>query len=253
MAEVRLIPLGVGDAFTARHFTTCFALGIDGSWLLIDCPHPVRRMWHEASAKALGTPLDLDRIVGVAITHLHADHASGLEDFAFYNHFILGRRITWLAHPQVSAHLWDGLLYAGMGQSRPGEPPPRPGGLSSYVDLVDLSFDRAVDFGPYAIECRSTHHPVPTTAFRIRVGGRTVGFSADTAFDPGLIDWLSPCDLIIHEATTLPESQVHTPLARLLDLPGPIRAKMRLNHLPDDFDPGSCPIEALAEGRCYEI
>ena len=44
MPEVRLIPLGVGDAFSARHYTTCLALGVDDSWLLIDCPHPVRKM-----------------------------------------------------------------------------------------------------------------------------------------------------------------------------------------------------------------
>ena len=86
MPEVRLIPLGVGDAFTARHYTTCLALGVDDAWLLIDCPHPVRKMWREASLSALVEALDLDRVVGVAITHLHADHASGLEDFAYCNH-----------------------------------------------------------------------------------------------------------------------------------------------------------------------
>ena len=37
MSEVRLIPLGVGEAFTARYYTTCLALGVDGAWLLIEC------------------------------------------------------------------------------------------------------------------------------------------------------------------------------------------------------------------------
>lgn len=36
MADVRIIPLGVGDAFTARHDTTCLALGAGDEWLLID-------------------------------------------------------------------------------------------------------------------------------------------------------------------------------------------------------------------------
>jgi ribonuclease BN (tRNA processing enzyme) len=253
MPEVRLIPLGVGNAFTARHYTTCFALGVDDAWLLIDCPHPVRKMWREASISALGTPLDLDRIAGVAITHLHADHASGLEDFAYFHHYALERRTTWLAHPDVSARLWDGLLFAGMGQSLPGESPQQPGGLSAFVDLVVLDFARPVAFGPFSIECRPTHHPIPTTAFRIRAGGRTVGFSADSAYDPSLIDWLAPCDLIVHEATTLPESRIHTPIDRLLALPESLRSRMRLNHLPDDYDHASSPIETLAEGRCYPI
>ncbi len=254
MPEVRLIPLGVGDAFTARHYTTCLALGVDDSWLLIDCPHPVRKMWREASIAALGSPLDLDRVVGVAITHLHADHASGLEDFAYFTHFGLRRRATWLAHHDVSARLWDGLLSAGMGRMRntPGGAPTRKR-LDDYVDMIPLDFARPVEFGPFSIECRPTMHSIPTTAFRIRAAGRTFAFSADSAHDPSLIEWLAPADLIVHEATTLEQSNVHTPYHHLAALPEELRAKMRLSHLPDDFDHESSAIETLREGRCYVI
>jgi ribonuclease BN (tRNA processing enzyme) len=254
MPEVRLIPLGVGDAFSARHYTTCLALGVDDSWLLIDCPHPVRKMWREGSLSALGEPFDLDRVVGVAITHLHADHASGLEDFAYFNYFILKRRPLWLAHPEVSAKLWDGLLSAGMGRMRltPDGVPIRKQ-LDDYVDLIPLSTSEAVEFGPFSIECRATMHSIPTTAFRIKAAERTFAFSADSAFDPTLIDWLSPADLIVHEATTFAESPVHTPYARLAELPEDLRARMRLSHLPDDFDAASSVIETLKEGRCYPV
>ena len=254
MPEVRLIPLGVGDAFSARHYTTCLALGVDDSWLLIDCPHPVRKMWREGSLSALGTPLDLDRVVGVAITHLHADHASGLEDFAYFNCFVLKRRPTWLAHPDVSAHLWDGLLSAGMGRMRPSpDGVPARKELDDYVDLISLSTSEPVAIGPFSIECRPTMHSIPTTAFRIKAAGRTFGFSADSAFDPALIDWLSPADLIVHEATTFPQSAIHTPYARLAELPQALRAKMRLSHLPDDFDAAASVIETLQQGRCYPV
>ena len=254
MPEVRLIPLGVGDAFTARHYTTCLALGVEDSWLLIDCPHPVRKMWREASLSALGEAIDLDKVAGVAITHLHADHASGLEDFAYFAHFGLKRRATWLAHPDVSAQLWDGLLSAGMGRMRLS-----PDGVSArkklddYVDLIALDAEKPVEFGPFSIECRPTIHSIPTTAFRIEVAGRTFAFSADTAHDPTLIDWLSPADLIVHEATTLDQSPVHTPYAQLAKLPEALRAKMRLSHLPDDFDADSSLVETLKEGRCYRV
>jgi len=80
MSTLRLIPLGVGEAFTARHYTSCLALGADDDWMLIDCPHPVRKMLLEGSTAA-GIPVDLDRISAVAVTHLHADHCCGLEDF----------------------------------------------------------------------------------------------------------------------------------------------------------------------------
>ncbi|WP_435011523.1 MBL fold metallo-hydrolase [Tundrisphaera lichenicola] len=254
MPDVRLIPLGVGDAFSALRYTTCYALGVDDAWLLIDCPHPVRKMWHEATLSALGEALDLDRIVGVAITHLHADHASGLEDFAYYTHFGLKQRATWLAHPDVSARLWDGLLSAGMGRMRL-----TPNGVSKrkrleeYVDMISLDASRPVEFGPFSIECRPTIHSIPTSAFRIRAAGRTFAFSADTAHDPSLIEWLAPADLIVHEATTLDQSPVHTPYARLAELPEALRSKMRLTHLPDGFDAGTSLIEPIVQGRLYRV
>ena len=122
--DVRLIPLGVGEAFTARHYTTCLALGVDDDWILIDCPHPVRKMLREGSTAA-GIPLDLDRISAVAVSHLHADHCCGLEDFGYYSLFALGRRARLLMHPEVSARVWNGLLAAGMefSQEQPGAPP----------------------------------------------------------------------------------------------------------------------------------
>ena len=254
MPELKLIPLGVGDAFTAHHYTTCLALGVDDQWLLIDCPHPVRKMWREGSLAALGTPIDLDKVVGVAITHLHADHASGLEDFAYFNYFMLKRRPLWLAHPDVSLHLWTGLLSAGMGRTRmTAEGVSVRPQLSDYVDLIPLSITRAVDFGPFSIECRETMHSIPTTALKIQAAGRTFGFSADSAHDPGLIEWLNPADLIVHEATTLAESEVHTPYRHLAALPEELRAKMRLSHLPDNFDEASSVIEVLKEGRLYVV
>jgi hypothetical protein len=71
MGDVCLIPLGVGEAFTARHYTTCLALGAGDDWLLLDCPHPIRKMLREASTAA-GRPFDLDRVRGVAVSHLAA-------------------------------------------------------------------------------------------------------------------------------------------------------------------------------------
>lgn len=253
MSTVRLIPLGVGEAFAAEHYTTCMALGIDDDWLLIECPHPIRKMLREASRSAQ-IPLDLDRIRGVLLSHLHADHCSGVEDYGFYSFFALGRRAPILMHPACSALLWDGLLKGGMGENRlsPDEPPTVQK-LDDFFELITLDETAAVSFGPFAIECRPTIHPIPTVAFRIAAGGRTLGFSADTAFDPSLIEWLSGADLIVHEATHLVHTGVHTPYGKLAGLPEPIRSKMRLIHYPDDFDGESSVIELLRQGTCYVV
>jgi ribonuclease BN (tRNA processing enzyme) len=253
MSDVRLIPLGVGGAFTARYYTTSLALGLDDDWLLIECPHPIRKLLRDASL-ASGIALDLDRVRGVALSHLHADHCSGMEDYGFYSYYALGRRATVAVHPEVSARLWDGLLAGGMGETRAaGDTPPVPRKLEDYFDLVPLKTEGAVNLGPFAIECRPTIHPIPTTAFRIAVGGRTLAFSADTAFDPTLIDWLAPADLIVHEASDDDDSTVHTPYTQLAQLPAQLRQRMRLIHYSDVFDLAESVIEPLQQGRCYYL
>jgi ribonuclease BN (tRNA processing enzyme) len=253
MSVVRLIPLGVGEAFTSRYYTTCLALGLEDDWLLIECPHPVRKLLREAS-QATGIPLDLDRVRGVALSHLHADHCSGLEDYGFYSYYALGRRGLLAVHPDVSARLWSGLLSAGMGESRaPGNGPPIQQQLTDFFEILPLSAEGPVALGPFAIECRPTIHPIPTTAFRVTVAGRTLAFSADTAFDPTLIDWLAPADLIVHEANDDDGSTAHTPYTQLMHLPASLRQRMRLIHYSDAFDLDSSVIEPLHQGRCYTL
>ena len=81
----------------------------------------------------------------------------------------------------------------------PGDPAARHVTLGHYLELWPLSTTEPVKFGPFSIECRPTIDPIPTYALRIEAEGRTLGYSSDTSFDPSLIDWLAPADLIVHE------------------------------------------------------
>ena len=247
--SLHFIPLGVGDAFSALRYSTCVAVEAEGQVLLLDCPHPVRKMMREASLSA-GVALDVDRVSGVALSHLHADHSSGLESLGYFSYFVEGRKMPLLAHPDVSAELWPHHLSAGMGRliEEPGCAP-RPKALEDYFRLVPLSAGAPVDFGPFRVECRSTYHHVPTTAFRVSAGGRMLGFSADTSFDEGLISWLLEADVSLHETNY----GVHTPYEKLAALPAAARAKLRLLHYPDEFDLESSNIEPLVQGRRYTV
>ena len=75
--------------------------------------------------------------------------------------------------------------------------------------------------------------------------GRSIGISADTAFDEGLVDWLSAADVVVHETNY----GVHTPYEKLAALPEELRRKMRLVHYPDAFDRVSSNIPVLDEGK----
>src|SRR5437660_9163269 len=113
MSGLRVVVLGVGDAFSALSYSSCLALEAEGAWLLIDCPHPIRKVLREGGAAA-GVPLDVDNFCAVVLTHLHADHCSGLEGMAFYARYRLKRRLPLFVHPEASARLWEGHLAASM-------------------------------------------------------------------------------------------------------------------------------------------
>jgi ribonuclease BN (tRNA processing enzyme) len=247
VSGLTFIPLGVGDAFSQLSYSSCLAVACGGRWLLLDCPHPIRKMMREAHPA-----LDIGDVEAVALTHLHADHASGLEGLAYFSFFHLGRRARVVAHPEVHARLWDGHLAAGMEQmTNPAQPdgPKLRKQLADFVDWVPVTPGAAVEVGPFRLECRPTRHHVPTTAFRVHAGGRVLSYSADTSFDPVLVDWLAEADLVVHECNL----GTHTPYASLAALPPATRRKMRLIHLPDSFDVRGAAVEPLEQGRTYSV
>lgn len=248
--SMQILPLGVGDAFTAKYYSVATAVQAEGQWLLIDCPHPIRKMMAEACATA-GVSLDVPDLSGLILTHLHGDHVSGLEGLAFFNHFVCRRPLSLLAHPEVAGPLWSGHLAASMTcliGAHDHEPMP-PKGFADYFEHTPLHEETAAHFGPFFIECRRTIHHIPTFAVRITAGGRCLGLSADTAFDPGLIEWLSKADLIVHETNY----GAHTPYEKLAALPETVRSKMRLHHYPDDFDVEGSVIECLRQGEMLNV
>jgi ribonuclease BN (tRNA processing enzyme) len=245
----RILPLGVGDAFSALHYSTSVALMADGQTAIIDCPHPIQKMMREASLAA-SVKVDPASVGAVFLTHLHADHCSGLEGLAYYTFFYLRRKLPLYVHADVLERLWEGHLAAGMEHLITGiGAPVKEMKLEDYFEIHLLSEDAPVTHGPFRIECRKTIHHVPTTAMRITAEGRTLGHSADTAFDETLIDWLGEADLVVHETNY----GIHTPYEKLAALPAELRQKMRLIHYPDDFDLAASVIEPLTQGRVYEV
>jgi ribonuclease BN (tRNA processing enzyme) len=245
--SLTLLPLGVGDAFSAVHYSFCLLIEAEGTRLLVDCPHPLRKILREGSTRA-GAPLDASDLDGVVLTHLHADHCSGLESLAYLFKFALGKKLPLLAHRDVLARLWDGALAAGMEQLRR-----RDGdafaterlALADYFDVTELSFESATTFGALSIEARPTTHHIPTTALRVRGGGATLGISADTRFDPELLEWLLVADVVAHEVGW---GDMHTAPDALAALDDDKKRQLRLVHYPDELELEPLGIEPLREG-----
>jgi ribonuclease BN (tRNA processing enzyme) len=248
MSAFELVALGVGDTFSERHRPTCFLLTCDGFHLAIDCPDSYRRVLLEAS-EASRRRLSLAAIDHVLITHVHGDHMNGLEGVAFYKHFVERKRVHLVASPEVRAAIWDQRLRAPMERLWDGHAF-RELSFDDYFQFQPLDWSGEVALGPFRIRARATKHHVPTSALLIEAGGRTLGYSADTAFDPSLIAFLAEADLILHETNLGP---AHTPYADLARLPADVRERMRLVHYPDDFDLGASTIAALEEGQVLRV
>lgn len=243
MGDFEVIVLGVGDTFSERHHTTALLLACDGFHLAIDCPDRYRGALRAAGARA-GRALALSDVDHVLITHVHGDHMNGLEGVAFYKHFVEGKRLRLVASPEVREVIWEQRLQASMGRLWDGAAF-RDLRFEDYFDYVPLDWSDRIELGPFRIRARRTRHHVPTSALLVEAAGRTLGYSSDTAFDPSLIAFLEPADLIIHETNFGP---AHTPYPALAALPAALRARMRLVHYPDVFDTASSVIAALSEG-----
>jgi ribonuclease BN (tRNA processing enzyme) len=246
-----VLPLGVGDAFSRRFYSSCLLVQAESTRVLVDCPHPLRKMLLEAQTpEDSKNPLDLGDIDAVVLTHLHADHCSGLESVGYFFRFVLGRKLPIYAHPEVSCRLWAGSLAAGMEQLYDANGVRQQMALDDYFELRPLSLHVATVIGPLTIHSRFTQHHVPTTAVRFETTAASVGYSADSRFDPSLIAWLDRADLIIHETNLGPS---HTPYAKLLELSDALKRKMRLIHYPDEFSLAKSQIEPARQGVWLEI
>lgn len=243
MSDFRVTALGVGDTFSARHFPTALLLCASGFNLAIDCPDSYRRVLAHARGTSRDVP-ELTDLSHVLITHVHGDHMNGLEGVAFFKRFVEQKRVELVTSSEVRSVIWEQRLRAPMERLFDGSAH-RTLGFDDYFAHHELGFDAPLEVGPFRIWARPTLHHVPTSALLIEAHGKKLGYSSDTAFDPELISFLEPADLILHETNYGP---AHTPYAKLCGLPQSLQRRMRVIHYPDEFDPGENVLRPIAQG-----
>lgn len=248
---MKALILGIGDAFTNRSFGTSALIQGPEGYFLLDCPDLIHRALREACEES-GWNVDHRSINDILITHLHGDHCNGLESFGFARlvsrlkgeNSIFPRLHT---HPGAAARIWERLAPAM-------DPPIHKGGRRSILDdfynLQTVEPGKPATIAGLTIHCRYTIHPVPTIGLKISDGRKTLGWSGDTCFEQAHIDWLSDCDVIVHEANLGP---AHTQIEMLNSLPDRVRAKMRITHIIDSFDRTQTDMIPLREGEVLEL
>jgi ribonuclease BN (tRNA processing enzyme) len=250
--EFFFIPLGIGNAFTRRYFNSSFLIACGGKTVLVDAPAPLRRVLADAE-RLSGIALDLDIVDNIFLTHLHADHCNGLEEIAFWRMFFAPQlpRPRLAVMRSLKETLWLNRLFAAMGhveeEGRKGEMQ-----LDDYFETITYEENEVLTFGIPGFELipHRTRHLIPTAGFKARYRGRSLGYSADTEYDPALMEFFADCDVIIHETG---KGIGHTNLNDLLALPEKTRDRLMLIHIADDYDIKHSPIPVLEEGRVYRV
>jgi len=143
--------------------------------------------------------IDPNRLSDVYISHCHADHISDLIPFLWAVQ-IDGREkpLRIVGPPGFERVLWR---------------------LRECTNTPDTFFTfpltvREVQFGERLenIETCPTVHSIPTLAFKITSGGRSICYTADTTYSSVVVEFSRNVDLLIHEATFLEDQ---APIAEL--------------------------------------
>jgi ribonuclease BN (tRNA processing enzyme) len=254
---VKLQFLGTGSAFTpmTENFQSNMVLKNSvGNCLLIDCGSDAR---HSTAALGL-SHLDID---AVYISHLHADHAGGLEWLAFVNHFApTPRKPKLYVHPSLVERLWNNVLSGGL-QSIEGT---RPACLADFYDLMPISADERFTWEGIDFQLIKTVHVsngaklTPSYGLFFTTKKRTVFITTDTQFEPELYNaCFEHADLIFHDCNTgTHKSAVHAHFSELATLPEAIKAKMWLYHYPSTKGINPCKhgfMGFVTKGQEFEL
>jgi ribonuclease BN (tRNA processing enzyme) len=217
--------IGTGSAFAKKYFNNNALLRAGAFTLLIDCGITAPMALHQLN-------VDVADIDALLITHLHADHAGGLEELAFRMRFVHRRRpLLYIAEP-LAEPLWENCLKAGMEDEEYRS-------LDQYFQVVTMREGepcRIVD--GLEIELMRTDHVPGKLSYGLLIN-RSVYYSGDSLLNRERLESLvhhRGVRLIFHDCQLQGPPSVHATLDQLLALPEHLQSRIFLMHYGDDKD-----------------
>lgn len=213
--------LGTGSAFAKRYYNNNALLFSNGHTAMLDCGITAPLALHQLNK----TFNDIDALL---ISHIHADHVGGMEEFAFQMKFSYKRSVPLFVPASLIEPLWESTLKGGLMQEDLQS-------LGDYFDVRPLSEGESREIIPgLTVRPIQTKHITGKPSFSYLLNG-TFFYSADMKFDAELLQSLvaDGCEVIFHDCQLKPPGAVHTTLEQLLSLPADLQERIWLMHYDD--------------------
>jgi hypothetical protein len=240
---MKLTFLGTGSFFSGYdiNHTNLLFTSDSGKNLLLDCSSRIPLMLEKLK-------IDPSVIDAVYISHMHDDHAGGLEWLAFYDFFVKGVRPDLFCHKDLMDILWEKRLQAAAGVVR-NKTTTMDDFFRSWEVYEGFIFDGIIDciLAP-VVHVENGSSSVISHGLEIKFHGKTIYWTSDmgeveqveTSSKPrprSDYHWALNCkryceaDIIIQdcELGSYP-SRVHVHYNTLRGLPGAIKKNMLLCH-----------------------
>ena len=242
--QLSLFFVGVGSAFSKRHYQTNLLIVKGNDHLMVDMGTKTPQAFYE-----LGTPIT--SLKNYFVTHSHADHVGGLEEVMLMSRYMSRTKPNIYITETYQHMLWDMSLRGGSSFNEEEE-----GRHLTFGDMWTVhrlrwlpNYPRETyEFEVGGINCkafRTMHIPgnAPSWVESSWSTGLVIDdrilFTGDTKYDPDLLlsfDKKFNLDYIFHDCQFFPPGGVHASIEELKELPESIRKKIVLMHYGDDWE-----------------
>jgi ribonuclease BN (tRNA processing enzyme) len=218
--------LGTGSAFAKAHYNNNALVYSNGYTLMIDCGYTAPRSLFDLN-------IPFDRIDAILISHIHADHIGGLEEFAFQLQYVYKKKTKLIVPSAIIHSLWENALKGGLYNAAENMTD-----LSSYFQVMTVNEGTPVKLHDgLVVEILRTEHIPGKPSYSFIINDHLF-YSADAKFSLPLLTYLyrqRKCKYFLHDCQLFSPGTVHASLDELLTLPEEIQEKVLLMHYGDNY------------------